>query len=100
MGEAHSEALRYRKRMQEGSQDLIAGNYLLGESPSAVVGASKSRNQSQPPPGKQLLPAAQMKLQYDGGSLRNLSHERAEYLNARVLGEANRERNQASLQLH
>eukprot|EP00930_Biecheleria_cincta_P051135 TRINITY_DN36295_c0_g1_i1.p1 TRINITY_DN36295_c0_g1~~TRINITY_DN36295_c0_g1_i1.p1 ORF type:complete len:290 (-),score=60.87 TRINITY_DN36295_c0_g1_i1:54-863(-) len=93
-GEASAEALRFRKRMQQGSQDLIAGNYLQGDS-----AAARRRNQSLPPPGKMLLPEAQMKLQYDGGSLRSLNHDRAEYLNARVLAESNRERNGTALVL-
>mmetsp|Transcript_22386 Transcript_22386/g.40330 ORF Transcript_22386/g.40330 Transcript_22386/m.40330 type:complete len:274 (-) Transcript_22386:86-907(-) len=92
--EAAAEATRFRKRMQQGSQDLISGNYLLGDS-----SAANKRNQSLPPAGKMLLPEAQMKLQYDGGSVRQLTHQRAEYLNARVLAESNRDRNQAAIQL-
>lgn len=92
-GDAAAEALRFRKRMQEGSQDLIAGNYLQGEGSAAA----RRRNQSLPPPGKMLLPEAQMKLQYDGGSIKSLNHNRAEYLNARVLAESNRERNGTAL---
>lgn len=90
--EAMAEAKRYRDRMH-GSQDLIAGNYWLGDSLAAA------RNQCLPPPGKALTPGAHMKLQYDGGSLQTLTHERAEYLNSRVLAENNRARNEAALQL-
>jgi len=96
--EAAADATRFRKRMQQGSQDLISGNYLLGEGVAVGYSANK-RNQSLPPPGQMLLPAAHMKLQYDGGTMRQLSHQRAEYLNARVLAESNRDRNQAAVQL-
>ena len=90
--EAMAEAKRYRERMH-GSQDLIAGNYWLGDSLAAA------RNQGLPPAGKALIPGAHMKLQYDGGSLQTLTHERAEYLNSRILAENNRARNEAALQL-
>lgn len=90
--EAMAEAKRYRERMH-GSQDLIAGNYWLGD------GLAAARNQALPAPGKVLMPGAHMKLQYDGGSLQTLTHERAEYLNSRILAENNRARNEAALQL-
>jgi hypothetical protein len=96
-GEALAEAQRYRKRMQ-GSQDLIAGNYSVGNTSMD----SYRKNRSLPPSSRpDLLPQAQMKLQYDGGSIKQLSHHRAEYLNAKVLAESNRDRNEVpSVQLH
>lgn len=84
--EQQQEALRNKSRMQ-GAEGLIAGGYLLGD--------TAQRNSSLPPrPSEGLLPQAQMKVQYDGGSLAGLTRERAAYLNSKVLAESNRERNE------
>lgn len=87
--EAQAEALCNKSRMTSGAQDLLAGNYLLGNS-SAV-----RRNNSLPPrPGDGLLPQAHMKLQYEGGSANSCTNEKMAYLNSKVLAENNRERNE------
>jgi hypothetical protein len=42
---------------------------------------------------QQLEPGAFMKVQFDGGSLKNLTCAQSSYLNAKVMAEANRDRN-------
>jgi len=86
--EVQSEAARYKSRMR-GTQDLISGGYLQSDSSAA------KRNQSLPPrPKDALLPEANMRLQYHGGSLSELTHEKTAYLNSKVLSEGNRARNE------
>eukprot|EP00928_Gymnodinium_smaydae_P020226 TRINITY_DN1781_c0_g3_i1.p1 TRINITY_DN1781_c0_g3~~TRINITY_DN1781_c0_g3_i1.p1 ORF type:complete len:345 (+),score=65.25 TRINITY_DN1781_c0_g3_i1:66-1037(+) len=89
--DARTEAAANRGRMR-GCEDLISGNYEINRSaaasgrPPLPGGAPASR--------PDLLPQAHMKLQYEGGSLGGLTRERAEYLNAAVLAEGNRYRNE------
>lgn len=90
--DARQEALRNKARMR-GSQDLIAGNYIVGDSGRQPVGRRDSGGLPPRPPD--LMPQAQMKLQYDGGSVAGLTAHRAEYLNARVLAESNQFRNES-----
>ncbi|CAE8590644.1 unnamed protein product [Polarella glacialis] len=87
--EAHAEAKVYQQRMR-GSQDIISGGYLLGDSSAA------RRQNSLPPAGKMLLPQAHFALQYNGGSAKSISHHGVEYLNSKVLAESNRDRNETS----
>jgi len=90
---ARSEAAANKTRMQ-GCQDLLGGY----ENPWEKGGQHQARrtgNSPQAAPHENLLPQAMMKLQYDGGSVKNLTCARSEYLNAKVLAEANRERNTA-----
>lgn len=91
VSDARQEALRNKTRMR-GAQDLISGNYLQSDSGRQPVGRKDATGFPPRPPD--LLPQAQMKLQYDGGSIANLSANRAEYLNARVLAESNQFRNE------
>lgn len=87
--EAHAEALCNKSRMNHGTNDLIVGNYLQGES------SSMRRNHSLPPkPGDGLLPQAQMKLQYEGMGGVAVTSDRMAYLNSQVLAENNRARNE------
>mmetsp|Transcript_38163 Transcript_38163/g.105180 ORF Transcript_38163/g.105180 Transcript_38163/m.105180 type:complete len:289 (+) Transcript_38163:67-933(+) len=91
--ETLAEAKTYKNRMR-GTEDLIAGNYVVGD------GSAVQRNRSLPPKVPiALLPQAHMKLQYDGGSVRELSQQRATYLNSKVLAENNRARNGGLLHL-
>lgn len=85
--ESQAEALRYKARMR-GSNDLLTGGYSAGSEPRGTRGADLL-------PRPQLLPQAHVKLQFDGGSIASLTPHRAEYLNSKVLAEANRDRNEA-----
>jgi len=113
--EAQAEAAANKSRMK-GAQDLIAGGYWGADT------SMTRRSGSLPPRGPRntavpmgtsgapavaewqvarasLLPQAQVKLQYDGGSACTLTRGRAEYLNTKVLAEANLERNRCGIQL-
>merc|ERR1712151_671997 len=85
--DAYAEAERNKTRMK-GAQDLIAGNYLLGES------AKATRQGNLPPRPTTLLPAAHMKVACARGSAASLSCENIEYLNSMVQAQTNRERNE------
>lgn len=88
--DSRREAASNRSRMT-GTDGLLAGNYLLGEGRTAVpIGRS-----SKPPQREKLLPQAMFKAQMDG--LGRPSDDRTAYLNAKVLSEACRDRNQGSL---
>jgi len=91
VNDSRLEAIRNKNRMR-GAQDLISGNYLQSDSGRQPVGRKDAGGLPPRPPD--LLPQAQMKLQYDGGSIASLSAQRAEYLNARVLAESNQFRNE------
>jgi hypothetical protein len=89
--EARAEMAANRTRMR-GHQDLLGGYEFVGQ--------QNRRTGSLPPkasPAQDLLPEAMMKLQYGGGNIRNLTCANAEYLNSKVLAEANRERNRAGV---
>lgn len=93
--EAASEAQLNKSRMR-GQQDLLAGNYLTGDvmikarRPGSLPPRPEAAAQSQT-----LLPQAQMKVAFDGGSVAALSKEKVAYLNSKVLAEANRQRNES-----
>lgn len=92
--DARAEAAANRTRMR-GQQDLLGGYEFPLTQPQ-----QGRRNASLPPrPQEALLPQAMMKLQYDGGSISNLTCARSEYLNSKVLAEANRDRNTAGVVL-
>lgn len=88
--EAQAEAMRNKSRMK-GCQDLVAGNYLLGETTTSSKRAS-SLPPKGPLPSMALLPEAQMHVACGGGCLAALSHDKVAYLNSRVLADANRDR--------
>jgi len=91
--DARVEAAANKTRMR-GQQDLLGGY----EFPLQGQQAQTRRNASLPPrPQDSLLPQAMMKLQYDGGSIKNITCARSEYLNSKVLAEANRDRNSAGV---
>lgn len=85
--DAYTEAAQNKTRMR-GSQDLIAGNYLLGDS------AQAARQGNLPPRPVSLLPEAHMKVACAGGSAAALSSAEKEYLNSMVQAQTNRERNE------
>lgn len=88
---ARAEAAANKTRMR-GCQDLLGGY----TNPWEQKEQQAPRNGSLPPRprnGEALLPQAMMKLQYDGGSVKGISSDRTAYLNAKVLAEANRDRN-------
>lgn len=88
--DAKREAASNRTRMA-GQNGIIAGSYLLTEGKTAVpVGRS-----GKPPPAGGLLPQAMLKAQMDG--LGAPSQDRAAFLNAQVMSEACRARNNNSL---
>lgn len=87
--EAKHAAVENRQRMA-GTNGLLAGNYLTGESRTSVpVGKS-----GKPPPAGGLLPQAMLKAQMDKLPV---NQERAAFLNAKVMSEACRSRNSNSL---
>jgi hypothetical protein len=86
--DAYAEAERNKSRMRDGAQDLIAGNYLLGDSSKAA------RQANLPPKPMTLLPEAHMKVACAGGSAATLSNSKIEYLNSMVQAQTNRERNE------
>eukprot|EP00927_Polykrikos_kofoidii_P017556 TRINITY_DN18015_c0_g1_i3.p1 TRINITY_DN18015_c0_g1~~TRINITY_DN18015_c0_g1_i3.p1 ORF type:complete len:314 (-),score=49.41 TRINITY_DN18015_c0_g1_i3:234-1175(-) len=92
IAEATSEAQRYKTRMR-GCQDLIAGNYMTGDLIKARRPGSLPPRPGMSQSQRTLLPEAQMKVAYDGGSVACLSDEKVSYLNAKVGAEANRDRN-------
>lgn len=87
--EAQAEALRNKGRMK-GSQDLIAGNYLMGEGCSGSTKRAGSLPPRGPPPSMALLPEAQILVASAGGSLAAVSQDTVAHLNSRVLADANR----------
>jgi len=89
VAEAKAEAAANRTRMR-GCEDLLGGYLVPGQQ-----GQQPRRNGMPPRPAQELLPQAMMKLQYDGGSISNLTASRSEYHNSKVLAEANRDRNTA-----
>jgi hypothetical protein len=94
--EAAAQAAANRTRMR-GCEDLLGG-YLPEKFPQQQGGGVRRNNSLPPRPAKDpLLPQAMMKLQYDGGSVGGLTSDRAAHLNAKVLYESNRERNQAGV---
>lgn len=98
--EVRAAAVANRTRMR-GSQDLLGGYVLPGQEEQEK---QNRRNVNLPPRptlnvGRDLLPQAMMKLQYDGGSVKGLTCARSEYLNSKILFEANRDRNMAGVML-
>jgi hypothetical protein len=77
-----------------GSQDIISGGYLQGESTKSRMEARRAGSLP-PKPMEVLLPQAQMKIAYDGGSVSGISKNKVEYINSKVLAEANRARNES-----
>jgi hypothetical protein len=87
--EVYAEAERNKTRMTSGAQNLIAGDYWMGESNAAKAAAA--RQQGNVPP---LMPEAHMKVACAGGSAAALSGAKIEYLNSMVQAQTNRERNE------
>jgi len=93
VGGARAEAVANRTRMR-GTRDLLGG-YV---NPWEQKEQQAPRNSSLPPraPNRgDLLPQALMKVQFDGGSVKGITCAQTAYLNSKVLGEANRDRNVA-----
>mmetsp|Transcript_34667 Transcript_34667/g.80919 ORF Transcript_34667/g.80919 Transcript_34667/m.80919 type:complete len:263 (-) Transcript_34667:25-813(-) len=85
--DSKAEAVFNKNRMQ-GTKDLIASDYPQGQ--------SRGASNLPPRPGP-LLPEAQLKVVQGGGKLSSLESGQVEYLNSRVLMEANRVRNEGCM---
>lgn len=103
--DAQEEAARNKSRMR-GTSDLISGDYI----PAGPAGASafaadaaarrvRGVGAGKYVPQEDLLPEANFALAYQGGSLSQMTSEKAAYMNAHVLQERNRDRNSA-LRVH
>lgn len=88
--DARAEANVNKLRMR-GAEDMFGG-YLTSDSGSQAVGVAKGKFLPPRAPSN-LLPQAQMKVAFSGGSAKNFSSQQVEYMNAQVMQEANRERN-------
>merc|ERR1719440_716671 len=95
---ARAEMAANRSRMR-GSSDLLGGYVLPGQEEQEKQNRRNNNLPPRPSPAaaQDLLPQAMMKLQYDGGSVKNMTCARMEYLNSKVLAEANRDRNLAGV---
>jgi len=99
IGAAGSQAAANKTRMR-GHSDLLGGYQ-----PEWHQQGQQSQRPNLPPrPENQvaargLLPQAMFKLQYDGSSVKNLTCAKSEFLNVKVMMEANRERNNAGISL-
>eukprot|EP00929_Paragymnodinium_shiwhaense_P117798 TRINITY_DN8902_c0_g1_i8.p1 TRINITY_DN8902_c0_g1~~TRINITY_DN8902_c0_g1_i8.p1 ORF type:complete len:221 (+),score=37.82 TRINITY_DN8902_c0_g1_i8:50-712(+) len=96
--EAQAEAVRNKARMR-GSQDLFSG-YLTADTQPPGMRARRHGSLPPPRPGQNqvnpeaLLPQAQMKVAFEGGTAKGISADKIEYLNSKVLAESNRDRNE------
>lgn len=92
VGGARAEAVANRTRMR-GTEDLLGGY----ANPWEQKEQQAPRSGSLPPraPNRDLLPQAMMSVQYHGGSIKGMTEGQTAYLNSKVLGEANRDRNVA-----
>jgi len=97
-GGARAEAVANRTRMR-GSEDILGGYLNPWEPQASMMGKEQQapRSGSLPPraPARDLLPQAMMSVQYHGGSVKGITCAQTAYLNSKVLGEANRDRNVA-----
>jgi len=94
IGDSRAEAAAHRNR-NRGTSDLLGGYEFNPQYPLQEV---RGRSKNLPPrPNEALMPEAFFKVQYDGGSVKGITQFRTEYLNSKVLEEANKNRNAGSI---